>query len=138
MLATDRSPWPEGHGDVVFVLDTRNRVEHGLLERWVTETAPPGARVPAVARVDLGTARDAERGTLDAVAGSGPATTVVPLRIVWSAGGAKRPGPRLRDLAFGDPRNPRPWMARIVLLRHPEPARHVAAEPATLDELRAR
>ena len=138
MTTTDRSPWPDGGGDVVFLLDAANRVEKTLLLTWIVENLPTDGRSMDAITVDLESARLAHPALPEVLSRSESEAMVAPLRVVWSDGGAARTGPRLRDLVFGDPRHPRAWMAKIVLFRHPERARLVDAQPATVGELSAR
>lgn len=132
-------PWPEGSGDVLFVRSASNPVERALLDGFIDAGRGHTERRCTIVDVDPESGRSPDAATIETVSTADAAVTVVPLRVVWAVGTTlHRSGPRLRDLVFGDPRNPRPWLARLIHRRHPDRARPIAARPATIGELRAR
>lgn len=131
-------PWPAGDGPVVFLGDVRNGLERALLADWLRSTAPsPGARVDLLDVALEG--RPRRSAALRTVLSGQDETTLVPVRVAWlPERDARHSGPRLRDLLLGDPRQPRPPVARMVLRRDPDRVRYVAGAPATVAELRER
>ncbi len=111
-----------------------------MLDDWIESTRPATSQsTTASVTVDIGANERPDAATLRTIEEQAPSTIVVPSRIVWSTGQSLRhSGPRLRDLLFGDPRNPRPLMAKVIVRRHPERARPIAAAPASIRELRDR
>lgn len=120
---------------VLYVADASTTTERRLLGEWTATNAPAGH---ATVTVDLDANRPLDAGATATIEQQLPDTVVVPLRIVWSTGGGRLTGPRLRDLLFGDPRHPRELMARIIHRRHPERATPMEAATATIGGLRER
>ena len=125
----------------MFLLDADNRVEQGLLERWLKSTRQSSGAdgtdsdhlvLPILhgrkGRIDSGPLQD----KLD----KGGNTRIVPLRVVWlPVKSARQSAPRLRDLILGDPRHPGSFSAQMILRTNPDRARCMAGASATIDEL---
>ena len=140
----EETPWPTNHGDddddVLFVVDASSATGRSLLENWIESArpSPVGGDATSVT-VDIGANQPPDAAALRTIEAQAGSTIVVPVRIVWSTGTSLRhAGPRVRDLLLGDPRNPRPLMAKVIVRRHPERARPIAAAPASIAELRSR
>ena len=104
-----QNPWPDdGSRKVLFILDTRNSFEQELLRNWIRHHNEGAiADIPHV-NLDL---RDEQHGINSAPLVSAlnvPADTlVIPLRVTWlPSQEAINSGPRLRDMFYGDPRDP--------------------------------
>ena len=66
-------------------------------------------------------------------------TRVTPLRVAWLPSAEfLDSGPRLRDLLLGDPRRPNSKQGQRILDEHPERVRCIAAESASIGELKQR
>jgi glycerol-3-phosphate O-acyltransferase len=124
----------------LFILETRNRLERGLMEQWLGEAAPAGVTDHAFLKISKGSAV----GGLDELARKLEApddTLLVPARVYWGVpsdpGEANEPL-ALRHLAFGDPRQPGNLRGRWILWRDRGRARGFAGEPATLGALKDR
>lgn len=136
-LTEQASPWPDDDRDVVFVLDTGNEAETAILKRWITSTAPAGRRHPTMVPADLNDeTSDPSPWLHRALTRGDESALVVPVRVGWSAAQDRPSGPRVRDLVLGDPRSPGPLVARVVAARSPERITPLAAEPASVSELR--
>lgn len=130
-------PWPPGSGPVLFLLDAATKVERAHLEHWIHSSGGAPDRSVHLLGVDIERSIVAD-GLATPLEGD-RSLVVVPLRLVWvPEKGPEASGPRLRDLVVGDPRHPRPALARLTLRRHPERARTIAGAPATLADLRGR
>ncbi|MDX1735984.1 MAG: glycerol-3-phosphate acyltransferase, partial [Halioglobus sp.] len=135
------TPWPVSHdGPLVFILDAAHRVDEGLLRDWVDGNNPASAGQAQTVVVPI--VRDPENipgGALLAAVDAPEDTLFVPLRVVWkSSVDAKTGSPRLRDLIWGNPRRPNATRAGRILRSHPERVETIAAEPATLGEMKQR
>jgi len=137
----DQCPWPPGSGPVLFLLDTSNRFEEALLQRWLDQHTETGSgRDCEVLTIDLG---DDRRG-IDTRALSErlslPGDVIIaPLRVAWTPPlAAINSGPQLRDLILGDPRRPSPRRARRIAEKEPERMHLVCGEPDSLGNLRQR
>ncbi|GAB3291656.1 glycerol-3-phosphate 1-O-acyltransferase [Parahaliea aestuarii] len=135
------SAWPKIEGpSVVFVLDARNRFELDLLRMWISNDA--GSAATDATQVTLSLADD--RKGIDASAllpelDAPDNTIIAPLRVAWTLSREViESGPRLRDLLFGDPRQPNARRARNILANHPERMHLIAGQPDTLANLRCR
>ncbi|GAB5453232.1 MAG: glycerol-3-phosphate 1-O-acyltransferase [Halioglobus sp.] len=127
---------------MVFILDAGHRVDEGLLRDWLDKSAPAATDAVQSSIVVIPISRDPEHipsVALRPAAQGEDETLFVPLRVVWKTSlDAKTGSPRLRDLVLGNPRRPRAARARRILRKQPERAECIAAEPATLQQLRAR
>ncbi len=134
------SPWPrQAANAVLFVLDAGHRVEEDILRAWLDDNAPlDGTADVVVTPISRNQENIAAQG-LQRALGQNEDPLICPLRVVWETSlEAKGRAPRFRDLVFGNQRRPSAWMARRSHRRHPERTATVAAEPATLGELRLR
>jgi glycerol-3-phosphate O-acyltransferase len=126
----------------LYILDASNRLEQNLLEQWLESNLEAPATAGNCNRVVLpiATSRDSiPTKALERHLDASPDTLLIPLRIVWlSSLDVKGSRPRLRDLLRGNATRPGPRWARRILKHHPERVHRVAAEPATLGELRER
>ena len=135
------SPWPDRSGDVAFLLEAAGGFERKLLEQWVGRTRPAGAREPYL--VALPSSRRGGLGALDPaleeICAAGDDVVLTPLRVAWlpeERNGSRHARPA--DVLLGDPRDPGPVRARWIHYRDPSRVQLVAAEPATVGELRRR
>jgi len=132
---------PHDAKQVLYILDSSHRLEQRLLEQWL-ESVEQDAAGHDCARVVLPIAasRDYIPGReLESHLDKPADTQLVPLRIAWlSSLEIKGSRPRLRDLLWGHSGRPGLWRARYILKYHPDRVRQIAAEPATLGEVRER
>ena len=138
-------PWPKGdQQDVLFILDAAHRVEEDLLRKWLQQEQANAGYLGKVQHVVVLIARSPENIPTRALGQAlaldlAPSTMIIPVRVAWlSSVDEKSVTPRLRDLLLGNPRKPGAARARRTLRRHPERAQCIAADGATLDELRQR
>ena len=137
----DHCPWPPGAAPVLFLLDTRNRFEEQLLQRWIQQHAlAEGDRECNQLTLDLG---DDRRGIdtreLRERLSLPDEVTIAPLRVAWTPPlAAINAGPQLRDLVLGDPRRPSARRARRIAEQEPERMHLVCGEPDSLGNLRQR
>jgi glycerol-3-phosphate O-acyltransferase len=136
-------PWPETDaGRVLLILDAGHRVEEQLLNAWIERDRQASGFAGACETVVVPIARSPESIPVHLLARAlavPPETLIVPVRVVWlSSVDAKDTVPRVRDLIFGNPRRPGPLRSRRILRGNPERAQCLAADPATLEELRQR
>lgn len=136
-------PWPvEEQQDVLFILDAAHRVEEDLLREWVEREQASAGFTGGISQVVVPIARSQENIPTRALGRSldvPTATLIIPLRVAWlTSVDEKSVTPRLRDLLLGNPRKPGVSRARRILRKHPERAQCVAADAATLEELRQR
>jgi glycerol-3-phosphate O-acyltransferase len=124
----------------VFLVDASSSLERRLLGRWIDDHRPVGAEYRVVS-IPPSRRRRFDRGVgaalRDAIlAGGDP--LLVPLRVAWL--GPRRTGrriPRLLDLiTFGDPRDPNRLVQELFVRYRPDRVRVVAADAASLGELR--
>lgn len=140
---------PDDGGDSaerLFILDARHSVDQAILTDWVHatwgEAAAGRANEGKVRWVSLPIA-DKDDGLplapLAAALGGDADRLVVPLRVAWRIPDfeSKR-ALGLRQLLFGDPRNPGPLRARTILMRDRRRAQILMGEAATLGDLQAR
>jgi glycerol-3-phosphate O-acyltransferase len=126
---------------VLYVLDASHRLEQRLLEQWLLSGEQEDAsRDCARVVLPIATSRDhIPAGELERHLDKPADTLLVPLRIAWlSSLELKGSRPRLRDLLWGHSGRPGVWRARYILKYRPDRVRRLAAEPATLGELRER
>ncbi|MEP5766649.1 MAG: glycerol-3-phosphate 1-O-acyltransferase [Halieaceae bacterium] len=134
-------PWPtDPQQKVLFILDAAHRVETELLHDWLAEQGA-GSRTQSD-EVIVPIARTPEKiptQSLSRALNVEPTTVIVPVRVVWTSSlDEKTTVPRLRDLLLGNPRRPGPMRARRIMRKHPERLHCIAAEGASLEELRQR
>lgn len=130
----------------LFILDARHGVDRAILTDWVHatwgEAAAGKANEGAVRWVSLPIADGGDKLPLDALAASldsDPERLVVPLRVAWRIPGFESNRPLgLRQLLFGDPRNPGPLRARTILWRDRRRAQILMGEAATVGDLQRR
>ncbi|TXS94067.1 glycerol-3-phosphate 1-O-acyltransferase [Parahaliea maris] len=135
------SAWPENaSGNVVFVLDARNRVELDLLRQWISHQAGSAACKSVQVAVKLADDRKGiDASALQPELEGDDETIIAPLRVAWTLDTEViESGPRLRDLLLGDPRQPGSRRARKILAEQPERMHLIAGQPDTLANLRAR
>jgi glycerol-3-phosphate O-acyltransferase len=137
------SPWPAADAsNILFILDASHRVEESILREWLANEEPGAAFSGEVNQVVVPIAHapeDIPTLSLARALDVAPTTLIVPLRVVWlSSVDEKGSAPRVRDLLLGNPRRPRVGKARRILNKTPSRVKRIAAEPATLDELRRR
>ncbi len=135
------SPWPNQiDGKPLFLLDASHVVEEALLDQWLLETG--GENAVSADKVVLRIGRNPEQidsAALISVLNLPPETCLIPLRVAWiSSVDQKDARPRIRDLLGGNPRRPRPGKARRILRNDPDRAVCIAADSATLADLRNR
>lgn len=136
-------PWQAaGQQDVLYILDAGHRVEEELLRDWINEQHEAISFAGAARQVVVPIARSPENIPTRALVGAlelPPETLIIPVRVAWMTSvDEKSVTPRLRDLLWGNPRKPGQARARRILGRHPERVHCVAADAATLEELRQR
>ncbi len=137
------SPWPTGAVDsVLFIIDAAHQVEQDLLEKWLARERPAQGFGGAVEQIVMPIAGALENIATDELSRSVDSLRdplVVPVRVVWFTSlDEKTTAPRLRDLIFGNPRHPGAARARRILKQDSSRAQCIAAEPATIGELRRR
>ncbi|MDP4789136.1 MAG: glycerol-3-phosphate 1-O-acyltransferase [Haliea sp.] len=134
------SPWPTGTTPVLFLLDTSNRFEEVLLQRWIGKHAAGQTCEHQLLTLDLGhDRRGIDTRELSALVALPDDVTVAPLRVAWTPPIASiQAGPQLRDLILGDPRRPRARRAKRIAQREPERLHLVCGEPDSLGNLRQR
>ncbi len=140
---TQDTPWPQRSGQpILFLLDAANKVEQRLLEEWLESYDDPHAASGSVEQLVVPISRAQSTLGLELLetqlAGAGD-VLVAPLRVAWlQPDSAHTRAPRIRDLILGDPRRPGALRAERRARRHPERFTCIAAEPATVNELRSR
>ena len=129
-------------GPILYIVDARNRLERKLLEHCLQQT---GSAAPlATDRIFLPISKDQRPPDLSELVRKldAPADTLlVPVRVAWlmpEADGAAQKPLALRHLVFGDPRHPGNMRGRWIRFRDPNRAECIAAEPATIADLKAR
>ena len=144
-LAQELKPsWPaHGKRGVVFLLDAASSFEEALLRSWIERTRPddvkpgeveafciPPSRRPRISRLD----------PLEPALATSNDPLLTPLRVIWLP--IEKQGKRVASLfdllRFGDPRDPGRLRARFIARLSPDRVRVIAAEPATVSDLRAR
>ena len=131
-------------GPLLFILDARNRLERRLLEKRLLQPDVATSGRSGNDRIFLPLSRDEKMPRLDELVRKLDApgnTLLVPVRVAWlmpeTGGDIKKPL-ALRHLVFGDPRHPGNLRGRWIRFRDPGRVECFAAEPATIDDLRAR
>ena len=135
-------PGRQHDGPILYIVDARNRLERKLLEHCLEQA---GAGTPlATDRIFLPISKEQRPPDLSELVRKldAPADTLlVPVRVAWlmpeAEGTANKPL-ALRHLVFGDPRHPGNMRGRWIRFRDPNRAECIAAEPATIADLKAR
>ena len=111
-----------------------------MLRDWLTSTRRNSGFTGAAEQVVLNTKgkRDPLKLSILSEQALPAETLIIPVRVAWQTSAfTKDETPRIRDL-WRKPRRPGIWRARNILRRHPERAHCIAAESATLSNLRER
>jgi glycerol-3-phosphate O-acyltransferase len=141
----DEPSWPDSGGRrVVFLLDASSALERRLLRSWLRRRCPAAAGPGDFEEVFLPPSRGRHRPPpdprLQPALAAPDDPLLAPLRVAWLP--AARDGVRAVTLAdllrLGDPRDPGRLRQALVLRRHPERCRILAAEPAPVSDLRRR
>ena len=127
----------------LFILDARHGADRKILTDWVHATWGDAARGgDAVRWVSLPIADGDDALPLEALASALEGDTgrlVVPLRVAWRIPDFEtKRSLGLRQFFFGDPRNPGPLRARLILWRDRRRAQILMGEAATVADLAAR
>jgi len=136
-------PWPGREGQqVLFILDTRNSLEQNLLKGWIHHHTPSDSdefKAPQVC-LALGDDRKSPDNAQLVMALALPDDTLVaPLRVAWlPTADHIDSGPRLRNLIFGDPRQPSASRGRKIINQAPERVHLIAGKPDSVANLRTR
>jgi len=136
-LAT--SPWPAGHRNVVFLIDSCNPFERRLLLQWIEAHRAADAQSTEVhvQLSDDGTPLRTE--ALANALAEHPSAIVAPVRISWLRDHAKVfLRPRIIDLIRGTDRHPPAWMAAFLVRQKPERVHLIRGEPDTVENLAER
>jgi len=135
-------PGRQHDGPILYIVDARNRLERKLLEHCLERA---GSADPlATDRIFLPISKEQRAPDLSELVRKldAPANTLlVPVRVAWlmpEAEGAAQKPLALRHLVFGDPRHPGNMRGRWIRFRDPNRAECIAAEPATIADLKAR
>ncbi len=135
------NPWHVPGQQTLFILDTRNSYEQGILQGWINhhELDDHKDSLPLVC-LDLGSDRHGIDSTALSEALKLPADTLVtPLRVAWLPSEEDiNAGPRLRDLIFGDPRRPSASRGRSIVKKSPQRMHLLDGKPDSVANLRAR
>ena len=134
------SPWPaDAQARTLFILDTRNSFEQDLLQGWIQHHAS-SANVPVQVCLTVSDDRhEIDSSPLIAALALPADTLVAPLRVAWlPTEEAINSGPRLRDLVFGDPRQPNAQRGRSILKREPQRMHLLCGTPDSIANLRER
>jgi glycerol-3-phosphate O-acyltransferase len=134
------NPWPQPTGSpVLFILDARNSLEERLLRDWVQHHSTDKAGFKQVVTLPLREKAQADIRLLEARLDAEDKTRVTPLRVAWLPSAEfLDSGPRVRDLLLGDPRRPNARQGQRILQQHPQRVRCIAAESASIGELKNR
>lgn len=130
----------------LFILDARHGTDRAILTDWVHatwgEAAAGRSDEGAVRWISLPIADRDDKlplAPLAAALAGDPARLVVPLRVAWRIRDFESSRPLgLRQLLFGDPRNPGPLRARMILWRDRRRAQILMGEAATIADLQGR
>ena len=135
-------PGRQHDGPILYIVDSRNRLERKLLEHCLERA---GADTPLTTdRIFLPISKEQRPPDLSELVRKldAPADTLlVPVRVAWlmpEAEGTAHKPLALRHLVFGDPRHPGNMRGRWIRFRDPNRAECIAAEPATIADLKAR
>ncbi len=134
------NPWPQPPGRaVLFLLDARNQLEEKMLRNWVQRSNTDSASAPQMVCLALRDKALPNTQALKNTLNTADDTRVAPLRVAWLPSEEfLNSGPRLRDLLLGDPRRPNAKQGQRILDEHPKRVRCIAAEPASIGELKQR
>jgi glycerol-3-phosphate O-acyltransferase len=130
----------------LYILDARHAVDRAILTDWVHatwgEAAAGRADEGAVQWISLPIADGDDAlplGPLAQALGGNPDRQVIPLRVAWRIPGFEANRTLgLRQLLFGDPRNPGALRARLILWRDRRRAQILMGEAATIGNLKTR
>ena len=124
----------------LFLIDARHRTERKVLLAWLRGSAGGFGDAQAITLNLADEGRSLDLAALAQRLASLPdSTQIVPVRLTWLIPKFSQHRPlRLRDLLFGDPREPGRLRARFILWRDRGRAQCLRGEPATLAQLRAR
>lgn len=136
--------WPDhGERSIVFLLDAASSLEERILREWIDRSRPERIATSQVSVLRIPSSRRPGRASvadLEPALASSDSLLLAPLRVIWLP--AERAGERvasMRDLLrFGDPRDPGRIRAEVIRRLAPDRCRIVAAEPATISDLRNR
>ncbi len=126
--------------DHLFLIDARHGTERKVLLTWLRGVVPDFTEAQTVTLnlADEGRSLDL-RALAQQLAKLPDSTQIVPVRLTWLIPKFSQHRPlRLRDLLFGDPREPGRLRARFILWRDHARAQCLRGEPATLAQLRQR
>ena len=137
MLLTEQArqanPWPTHHeGSILFLLDARNRFERRVLSDWVDSHNTQQQTYLMYALPLLDQQLKIDSALIKLIESAPNSTLIVPLRLAWSPSSkAIESGPRLADLLLGDPRRPKSWRGKRLLINKPERAAFLVGSPDT-------
>lgn len=122
----------------LYIIDARNGVERRLLLDWIHATA--GDDEPQWVSLSIADGDHAlDTDQLKARLAGDDARAVVPLRVAWRIPGFETDRAlKFHHLIFGDPRQPGPLRARLILWRDRRRAQILVGEAATQGALHAR
>ena len=144
MLLTEQArqanPWPTHHeGSILFLLDARNRFERRVLSDWVDSHNTQQQTYLMYALPLLDQQLKIDSALIKLIENAPNSTLIVPLRLAWSPSSkAIESGPRLADLLLGDPRRPKSWRGKRLLINKPERVAFLVGSPDTLHNLKSR
>lgn len=128
---------------MIFLLDASSPLEDRILRGWIARSRPPASAEPDCFAIPSSRRRRHNRGIdprLDDRLVGGDDPLLAPLRVAWLP--AQRDGVRavrFSDLlTFGDPRDPGALRQAWILRRRRDRCRIIAAEAASISELRDR
>ncbi len=133
-------PWPVlNAGDprsLLFLVHASTPLEESLVREWI-ELCKPDLQIEYSTAIMSGPRGSVpEHGGLADTLQTDGSTIVVPLHVAWRLPQVEKP--RMRQLFFGDPREPNRWKQTRILANKPELIALVAAKPASIDDLLAR
>ena len=135
-------PW-DHDGPILFIGDAGNRLERRLLDECLASWSM-NAGGNSIERIFLAISKDNSLPDLSGLVEKLDAPgnpLLVPIRVAWLMPGKEHETNKplaLRHLILGDPRHPGALRGKWILHRDPGRAECIAAEPATLDELKTR
>jgi glycerol-3-phosphate O-acyltransferase len=136
-------PWqgPPDHR-LVFLADCHSALELRLIQDWIAESRPADStREPELIELGFrrGHASTAALERIAATCASGEPVFFVPLRVLWLPRAGKHSmRSRLKEAMLGDSHSPGPLRQRAILRKDPSRVRPIAAEGASLEQLRRR
>ena len=136
------SAWPsEIESNIVFLIDSNNRLQTRLLKRWIDSTNVDKRDYQAI--VFAKGSRTQMAKSLEALQGLPDNTYLVPLRTLWFSKQASRcpslqETPTWRHIILGDPRTPSNWRQSILHTYDSQRCKSLSAQGATLSDLKRR